>query len=460
MLDRFREHLTASKLISDGDFVLIGYSGGGDSTCLLHLCKEAGVDVAAGHLHHGQRAEADKEQGLCEAFCKELDVPFVSGKADVPRMSAELKIGLEEAGRMARYNFLQNAAFRLQADKIATAHTRNDLIETVLLNLTRGCGLHGLAGIPAQRENIIRPLLPFTREETREYCEVRGLWFHDDPANADVSFSRARIRHRVISELALVNPRMGDAVARMTQIVDEDDRFLNGMAAAALEQCEVSLNGNLGFVSESIELAMDRVRLSQLPAPLFKRALRLAMKALGSELDFSQTTLISTSVAAGETGSVTGEGGQAVVEWGERIVHFRKLGEVAPFRFPVTVPGETLAEEFGWQIEATPSSAPGSNSRTGLQTTLQKVAGQLYFRSLQAGDKMQPLGFEGHRKIVDMMSDLKLTKAVRERLPIICDMVGPVWVPGVCVDARVASSTQNGNVILLQFGPIIDGRKA
>src|SRR5579862_8897875 len=94
MLDRFKEHLRASGLIPEGAAVLVGYSGGADSTCLLHLLKEAGVDVAAGHLHHGERPEADRELKLCEAFCIDIGVPFVSGHADVPGIAKELKIGL------------------------------------------------------------------------------------------------------------------------------------------------------------------------------------------------------------------------------------------------------------------------------------------------------------------------------------------------------------------------------
>jgi tRNA(Ile)-lysidine synthase len=121
----------ASELLDNSVRILVGYSGGADSTCLVHLLSQSKVDFVAAHLHHGQRPEADKEMSLCEAFCQSLDVPFVSGRADVPRMSQELKIGLEEAGRMARYNFLNQAARRLECDSIATAHTGTDSVETI-----------------------------------------------------------------------------------------------------------------------------------------------------------------------------------------------------------------------------------------------------------------------------------------------------------------------------------------
>ncbi len=452
MLDRFRKHLAQSGLIPEGSSVLVGYSGGADSTCLLHLLREVCIDVAAGHLHHGQRAEADQELKLCEAFCQELGIPFLSGRADVPRMSKDMKIGLEEAGRHARYAFLKNAAFRLQCGLIATAHTQSDHVETVLLNLTRGSGLHGLGGIPARRDNIVRPLLAFSRDETRAYCDERGLWYHDDPANADISFSRARVRHRVLKELRAINPSVDVAITRTAEIAGEEDGFLNGMAAAALEQSELALNGDLRFLTIDCEAAFDRHKLGHLPPVLFKRACRLAVEALGAQLDYGQTeALLSLS----DKGSVTAEEGKVVIEWTPDTLTVRRLDGDTLFRHPITVPGETISDDFGWTITAALSGALVESDRRGMTAAIdpKKLKGQLYFRTAQPGDQMQPLGFEGHRKLADLLSDAKLTRAARTRLPIICDMVGPIWAPGVCLSGRVAATSGTGNVLLLQFGP-------
>ncbi len=217
MQERFRRHLASSGLIPDGARVLVGYSGGADSTCLLHLLVTMGFDVVAGHLHHGQREEAERELRLCEAFSAQLGVPIVTGRADVPRLSSDLGIGLEEAGREARYAFFRQAAFQTESVLVATAHTRTDLVETMLHNMARGSGLTGISGIPDRRDNIVRPLLPFSREETRAYCEERGFWFHDDPANQDLSFSRARIRHRILPELRAINPSADAALLRLAE---------------------------------------------------------------------------------------------------------------------------------------------------------------------------------------------------------------------------------------------------
>ncbi len=412
----------------------------------------------AAHLHHGQREEAGKEMARCEEFCRSLNIPFMVGKADVPRMSRDLKIGIEEAGRMARYNFFNQAARQYECDLVATAHTGTDSVETILFNLVRGTGPSGLTGIDASRNGLIRPLLPFSRSETLAYCQENGLWFHNDPANESMDFSRARIRHRVSPELALVNPAYESAILRCASIIDEEDQFLNGAAANALERAEALLNGSLGFLTRDAEVAFDRTAIGSLPPVLFKRACRLAVSALGGAIDFEQTEAIASGFSANVSGSVTAEGGTVVAEWDEKLLHFRQLQPTEPFRFKLTCPGETESEEFGWKITA--HHAPRSekrNDRTALrvEVSIAKTQGELYFRSVQPGDSMQPLGFSGTRKLSDLLSEAKLTKAARSRLPIICDFVGPIWAPGVCLSHRIDKEPECERVLVLEFEPII-----
>src|SRR6185312_8815751 len=109
---------------------------------------------------------------------------------------------------------------------IATGHTKTDHSETILMNIARGTGLHGLAGIPERRENIVRPLLPFTREETTAYCAEHGFWTHEDPSNIDLRFSRARVRHRIAPEMRLINGGLDDSLQRLSEISSAEDRYM------------------------------------------------------------------------------------------------------------------------------------------------------------------------------------------------------------------------------------------
>jgi tRNA(Ile)-lysidine synthase len=456
VLEQFRKHLTSSHLVPVGAKVLVGYSGGADSTCLLHLLKQLEYDVTAAHLHHGQRAEADKEMALCEAFCNEIGVPIISGRADVPRMSIDLKIGIEEAGRMARYNFFDQARGQLGCDYVATAHTKTDHVETVILNLARGTGPHGLTGIPVRRDNIIRPLLPFSRSETLQYCRDNGLWYHDDPGNDNIDFSRVRVRQRILPEFAVLNSNYEDAISRCASILDEEDKFLNGAAAAALEQSEIRLNGELSFLTEDVEMAFSKGHLTSLPPVLFKRAVRLAFQSLGSPIDFDQTEILAKGILDSR-GSVTADGGDVVAEWDDETVHFRVLRPTEPFRFGILFPGEIESSEFGWKISARvmpPTNETQSRTSFQVEMPMDQVHGDLFFRSCQPGDTMQPLGFEGTRKVSDLLSESKLTPAARVRLPLICDFLGPIWAPGVCFSNRMYRSFECQSVVVLTFEPI------
>ncbi len=448
MRERLARHLDETGLIPPGSRVLLGYSGGADSTCLLHLLHRLGIDVVAAHLHHGQRAEADREQKLCEAFAESLGVPFATGRADVPRLSQDRKISMEEAGREARYGFFRQAAARLDCGLVATAHTRDDHVETVLFRLARGTGLAGLAGIPASRDGIVRPLLPFSRAETRAYCEAKGLWFHDDPANEDRANARVRLRLDVLPALREINPAADAAVARLAAMADEEDRFLDGAAAAVLERAETRLNGELAFLTQDIEAAFDRRTLDHLPPVLLRRAMRLVARSLGAELDHDQ----SQAILQGERGSVTAEGGAVVLEWDAQSLHGRVMQPTVPFRYPVTFPGETESDEFGWRLVAHAVAHPGTPVRASLSAEIDRAAarGGLHFRSFANGDTMRPLGFDGTRKLSDLLAEAGLTPAARARLPIVCDMVGPLWAPGVCLDERARPKGENAIALRLE----------
>jgi tRNA(Ile)-lysidine synthase len=456
MKERLAAHLEASGLIPPGVRVLAGYSGGADSTCLLHLLWALGYDVVAAHLHHGQRAEADRELEQCAAFCEQLNVPFVSRRVDVPQLARELQAGLEEAGRHARYEFFAQAAHQASAALIATAHTLDDLLETMLLNLVRGCGIAGLAGIPARRGAVVRPLLPFERAETRAYCAAHGLWFHDDPANFDDALARCRVRLRVVPELERLNPSVRLAAARLAGIAGQEDRYLDGIAGAALERCEAPLNGPLAFLTRDLEAAFRRKDLGGMHPVIVRRALRLAAGHLGAELTYDQVHTAADALPCGKPGSITAPAGKVVLEWGCELLHVYRIEAEAPFRHPLTVPGETEAVAAGWRFVAHPA-AGGDPMRPprSLDVVLDQDAAQggLYFRSLEPGDRMAPLGMTGARKLADLMSEAGLTLAARRRLPILCDSEGPIWVPGVALGERVKVTPASRNRLCVRLEP-------
>lgn len=457
MLADFQRHLDQTQLMPAGSRVLLGFSGGADSNCLLHLMALLKFDIIAAHLHHGQRPEADADLAHCQAVCDELGVPFVSGRADVPLLAKERKIGLEEAGRIARYGFFEQAALQTGCTTIATAHTKTDLAETVLFHLIRGSGLTGVAGFGNRRGNIIRPLRPFSREQTIAYCHEHGLKFLEDPANTDLRHSRSRIRNQISPELRQIQPDFESAILRFSDIASEEDRLLDSYAVALLQHAAVALNGDLGFLTADCEVALDAQVLGRAQAPLVRRGIRLIALQLGAEPEHAHIEQTLELLRTGSKDSVTFPGGDVVAEIDDSAVHIRQLRAVMPFRELLTVPGETESTEFGWRFEAVFCRVQESAARASLTAHLDpgKIKGNLYFRTAELGDKIDPLGFNGTRKLSDLLGEAKLTLAGRKRLPILCDMAGPVWVPGICQSNRVQYVGDSADCLQIRFGPVM-----
>ena len=230
-------------MLSQGDSVLVGLSGGADSCTLLHcLCslrETMSLTVYACHVHHGLRGEeADRDEHFTRRLCDEWHVPLFVLHADVAGEARRRKVGTEECGREIRYAFFEEKAEALGA-KIATAHTASDNAETVLFHLTRGSGMAGLGGIPPCRGKIIRPLIEVTRSEIEDYCRSSGLSYVTDSTNLTNAYSRNRIRLEVIPSLKQLNPSLERTIGGLSQRMREAEDFLMQTAETALEQAKV-----------------------------------------------------------------------------------------------------------------------------------------------------------------------------------------------------------------------------
>ncbi|MBE6608541.1 MAG: tRNA lysidine(34) synthetase TilS [Ruminococcaceae bacterium] len=216
--------------------ILVGLSGGADSVVLLHLLKKEaalrGFSLLALHVNHMIRGEeADRDEAFCRELCKKWEISFTSEKVDIPAIAKREKCGLEEAARNCRYKIFNNFCKENGIKRIATAHNSSDNLETVIFNIARGSSLKGVTGIPAVRENIIRPLIFCTKSEIIEYAAENRLEYVYDSTNSDTDYSRNLIRHKIVPELQKLNPSVEDAISRMTLLVRDDSDFIEKEAA-------------------------------------------------------------------------------------------------------------------------------------------------------------------------------------------------------------------------------------
>jgi tRNA(Ile)-lysidine synthase len=276
LLDHVRAFAARHQLWGPSTRAIAAVSGGSDSVALLVLLRELHergeliLDCAA-HLNHQIRGEAAAaDEAFCRQLCERLNVEFVRGQADVPVLAARERVSIEVAARRARHAFLNNVLRERHADVVATAHTEDDQAETVLLRIVRGAGRRGLAGIRPRRGHLVRPLLGVSREELRAELAARGQEWREDATNLDLSNPRNRVRAELLPYLAThFNPSVKRALARLADVVGEEDAWLDAIAVQLGREAVRALDA---------EVRLDVTRFADLPTGLARRLARLALE--------------------------------------------------------------------------------------------------------------------------------------------------------------------------------------
>ena len=243
-------------LIQENDKIVIGVSGGPDSMCLLHILnglkEKLNFEIVVAHINHMIRKEAEEETQYVKNFCDKLGIKCYIKRIDVIDKSNKEKIGTEEAGRKARYDFFEEVLNIVNANKIATAHNENDNAETVLMNIFRGAGTSGLKGIEPIRDNkYIRPISECERSEIEEYCRVNKLQPKIDKTNLENVYTRNKIRNVLIPEIKKeFNPNIIESLNKLSILARQENNFIQEYAKNIMEN-ELIVEKNLENLQQS-----------------------------------------------------------------------------------------------------------------------------------------------------------------------------------------------------------------
>jgi tRNA(Ile)-lysidine synthase len=390
-------------MLSPGDHVICAVSGGKDSMALLHVLlrsrQELGITVTAAHFNHMLRGEeAQRDEDFVRSYCASQEIPLSVGRGDVAAYAASHKIGTEEAARTLRYEFLTG----LSPDaKIATAHTAQDNLETMLLHLIRGCSLHGLSAIAPVRGRLIRPLLLTEPDEILTYLERNHVPHVEDSSNETDFCLRNRLRHHVLPLLFAENPSLSASVSRLCIQLGQEDRYLE---EAAEEAC----------ASMCQEGKLSCKGLLELPKAMALRVLKCYLRPV-PQLTRSHLEAAFSLLHGSPSGRLSLPSGYVLSRSYETLALQQKADSVELPAEAAILPGETVS--FGpWSIRCTLGPRPDSPQKGTLY--LSPCNGPLTLRVRRSGDRISLPG--GTKKVSRLMIDEKIPTELRDTLPLVC----------------------------------------
>ncbi|MBN1146790.1 MAG: tRNA lysidine(34) synthetase TilS [Anaerolineales bacterium] len=450
-LERIQSFIQDNCLLQREKPVLAAVSGGPDSLCMLDVLWRLGYPLVVAHLDHRLRPSSAQEAQSVRRAAQERSAPFVLGVEDVRAFAAANGLSIEEAAREARYRFLFEQASLQGAQAVAVGHTADDQVETVLMHLLRGAGLPGLKGMSyralpnawSQQTPLVRPLLGMWRQEVLDYLEEHNLQPTLDESNLDQRFYRNRLRHELIPYLESYNPRLRQAIWRMSEALGQDHRSLEELVDAAWSD-SIQRVGT-GYVAYKVQ------QLKEQSLGLQRRLLRRAIGRLRPglrDVDYPAmeraTAFIEKPSRSSQIDLVAGlrlylDGDILYLAAWEADLPVDNWPQIAPGAvIDLPVPGAAVLPG-GWQLQAAivehvqSAQPPTWTDADPYQAwlDLERLQTPLCIRARRAGDRFQPLGMGGHSvKISNFMINVKLPRRARDGWPLALSGEQIAWLPG------------------------------
>lgn len=450
MLERdFLGFINEKRLFGFTDCILLAVSGGLDSVVMADLFQRTGLRFAVAHVNFGLREdESDGDAAFVQNMAIDYGVPFHLTRFETKAIAAERGISIQMAARNLRYDWFKQLIREHTYNGVATAHHQNDVLETLLLNLTRGTGLAGLHGISARQDDIIRPLLFATRQELEAYVATRNLSYREDRSNTDDKYARNRIRHHVTPILQELNPGIWHTLPRTverlraaeTLVRDELDRSWQAVANPVM---------NGFFLPADKLLAQPELvfRLTEWLKPYgFTEGQTLQM------IESLHRQTGQTFLSSGVDGAVT------------RITHDR-LNKMTglllepfrartPYEIDVAAWAEVPIDVAGYftmtfSVKAKPAGFTPVTDPNSACLDADEVVFPITIRPWQLGDRFRPLGMTGTKLVSDLLNDLKLSRHEREQTAVVLSQGQIVWVVGRRIDHRYRVTNRTKNVLTI-----------
>lgn len=432
-LSRIENYIACHRMMNMQSVYLVGVSGGADSVCLLLVLKRFGYRVEAVHCNfHLRGAESDRDEHFVDMLCKKESVPLHVVHFDTREYAALHKVSIEMAARELRYGYFERLMTDIFASGICIAHHRDDSVETFLMNVVRGTGIHGLTGIQPVNGNIIRPLLCVSRNEIECYLKSINQDFITDSTNLIADVTRNRIRLNVIPMLEEINPSVSSNIQKTCERLDE---------IAKIADCAIH-----GIISRAVQEAGGRTLFS---LSSFRKdgAPESALFAFLSPYHFTpmQCEQIYHNLDAPTGRSFISSSHELFFSRGD-IVVYPKMVLPKPMRIlepGIYVYGDLCKMQFS--ISGTPSVSKDADIAT---LDADKVKFPLVLRPIEEGDSFYPFGMKGSKLLSDYLTDMKCDMFEKRRQLVVCDASGSIiWVVGRRTDNRFRITSDTSSAL-------------
>lgn len=434
--------LNEYSMLENAKTVLVGFSGGADSVCLLHLLNslkgELTINVKATHINHGIRGdEAKRDMDFAISFCADNNIPIKTFSFDCVSEAKRSKESLEECGRRLRYQAFSELCD--DSTKIATAHNANDNAETVLFNLSRGASVKGVCGIPPVRDNIIRPLIYCSREEIEGYCKENDLSFVTDSTNLCDDYTRNKIRHNALPVLCEVNSSAVSNITNLSQSARDVCEFILFEAQNALDKAFV------------LENTYDAGFLKTLHKAVLNEVIVIAYSRFSCDsLNREKINMISELISSG--GRIQIYGNETVEVVKGKLRFFLSQDNInVHSEIKISYRGEYSFGEYLVNISDFTDYSKNIN-RNVLDNLIDcdKINGNLFLRSRKEGDKFDLYKRNVSKSLKKLFCELNIPVEKRDEIPVLCDDDGVVWIYSVGTCARCHITDSSSNIIYVR----------
>lgn len=421
MYNKVIETIKKFNMLNNGENVVVGLSGGADSCALTHilarLSEKMDLHITAVHINHGIRGEeAERDERSAEEFCRRLNIEFIAYHCDIPSEAAKRGIGEEEAGRLVRYEKFYETAEKKNGAKIAVAHNMNDKAETLIMNLCRGAGMKGLAGIKPVGGSIIRPLIFCTRDEIEKYCDDNNIEYCTDSTNLQNEYTRNKIRNILLPWLSEnINPAAGMNMANASELLREEEEYLESKAQ---EQYKKLLkDSGDGFVS------LNADGLASEHGVIRRRVLRIALRSLRPDMrDFGRKhTESAEDILMGDTGRRISLPGGITVSKGYGLVNILYDREKqGAFCYDIEPGKKYFIKETESYVLLSLNEEKNIKNAVNICTKkidYDKIKDKIQLRTRQTGDFISIKN--GRKKIKDIFIDDKIPSDKRDSYPLL-----------------------------------------